>query len=191
MKLSTFLLAAIVPLTGGCGDDASHGAHDAGATPTDVAAATDTVAVTDTPAATNDSPVVAADVPATTDAPTMTSDTGAAIPRLNDCTATDYVDRSGDADDRTVVPRGSTGYTPRCMTIRAGQMVTFSMSFTTHPLSPGVPHGSSAGATTPSPIQAQRSGTSYAVAFANAGYYPFYCTLHGHVGMAGVVRVVP
>ena len=65
------------------------------------------------------------------------------------------------------------------------------MSFTAHPLIPGVPHGPTAGATSPNLIEAQRAGTTYAVPFATAGYYPFYCNVHGHVGMAGVVRVVP
>lgn len=186
MKFSTLLLASIVPLVVGCGgDDAGHGTtHDAGNAQTDVPVANDTPAVTtDTPTTT--------DTPATTDVPTAPTDTGAAVPVLAGCTASDYVDRGGDMDDRTVVPRGTTGYTPRCVTIRAGQMVTFSMDFATHPLSAGVPHGSSTGATTPSPIMTQRSGSSYVVAFPSAGFYPFYCLTHGHVGMAGVVRVIP
>lgn len=132
-----------------------------------------------------------------TDAPLSDSaaqDTGvtAPIPVLNDCTEADYVDRSGDAQtERTVVPVGSTGYDPRCLTIRAGQSVVFSMDFTAHPLSPGVPHGSSAGATTPTPITAQTTGTMHTVTFSSPGFYPFFCIRHGHVGMAGTVQVLP
>lgn len=188
------LALALLPLLVGCGDmahdatdAAAHESHDAPDVGTSDLGATDVGAAADQP--------TVADV-GTTDQDVAT-DAGAApdvatpVPLLNDCAASAYVDRTGDGDERTVVPRGTTGYTPRCLTIRAGQSVTFSMSFTTHPLNPGVPHGSSAGATTPSPIEAQRAGTTYAVAFPGAGFYPFYCNTHGHVGMAGVVRVVP
>lgn len=181
----TTLVLALLPLLAGCGDmahdatdAASHEGHDAADVGmTDVGAATDQPTAVDVGTADPDAGAAA--------------DATATVPLLNDCAASAYVDRTGDGDERTVVPRGTTGYTPRCLTVRAGQTVTFSMSFTTHPLVPGVPHGSGAGATTPTPIEAQRAGTTYAVAFAGAGFYPFYCNVHGHVGMAGVVRVVP
>lgn len=192
MKMSVILLASVLPLAAGCGsnDPGNAAALDAGPAPSDVVIAVDMPAVTaDTPTAADVSQPTA-DTPMT-DTPVATMDSGARVPVLVDCAAMDYVDRTGAMDDRMIVPRGTTGYTPRCMTIRVGQSVMFSMSFTTHPLTSGVPHGSSVGATTPSPIQAQSSGTSYTVAFPNAGYYPFYCTTHAHIGMAGVVRVIP
>lgn len=181
------VLIVVIPLLIGCGDDAAHDGHvatDAGVADvgaTDTGAAADQPLVADVPAPDQDAGNDAggpADVPV-------------AVPLLNDCAAAVYVDRTADDAERTVVPRGTTGYTPRCLVVRAGQSVTFSMSFTTHPLNPGVPHGSSAGATSPNPIEAQRAGSSYTVAFTGAGFYPFYCNVHGHVGMAGVVRVVP
>lgn len=110
---------------------------------------------------------------------------------LNDCAEAEYVDLTDATAMRTVVPMGSTGYTPRCFTIRAGQSVTFSMDFTMHPLQPGIAHGSSTGASSPNPIQAQTTGSSYMVTFANPGFFPFKCNIHQHVGMAGVVRVLP
>ena len=180
------LLLAVIPLLVGCGDDATHDGHvttDAGVAdvgPTDAGAAADQP-VADVPAPDQDA---ASDVG-------NAADVAASAPFLNDCRAADYVDRSADAAERTVVPRGTTGYTPRCLVVRAGQSVTFSMSFTAHPLIPGVPHGPTAGAASPNLIEAQRAGTTYTVPFATAGYYPFYCNVHGHVGMAGVVRVVP
>ncbi len=117
---------------------------------------------------------------------------GAADPLLNDCASADYVDRSaGDVSMRTIVAMGTTGYTPRCVRISVGQSIVFAIDFAVHPLSPGVPHGSSVGATLPNPIPASTTGSTATVAFPNAGYYPFYCLNHGHVGMAGVVRVVP
>ena len=119
------------------------------------------------------------------------SDAALAGPMLNDCAPADYVDRSDAAAERVVRPRGSTGYTPRCVLIRAGQSVTFEMNFTAHPLVPGIPHGPTAGATTPNLIPRTTTGASVVVAFPGAGNFPFYCNVHGHVGMAGVVRVAP
>ncbi|MDP3216052.1 MAG: hypothetical protein Q8S73_18230 [Deltaproteobacteria bacterium] len=184
MKRPLALLALLIPFSASCGgDDAGHD----GQTQTD--AATDLGVVVDTPAADQDA--ATADAPVTSqDTPTV--DAPLAIPMLNDCTAMDYMDLSGGADtDRVVRPRGTTGYTPRCVIIRAGQSVTFEMDFAVHPLVPGIPHGPTAGATRPNPIARQSSGTTYVAAFANAGHYPFYCGRHGHVGMAGVVRVIP
>lgn len=188
------LVLALFPLFAGCGDmahdttdAAAHEGHDAADVGTSDVGTTDVGTATDQPTAVD---VATTDQDAATDAGTV-ADAATVVPLLNDCRAADYVDRSADDAERTVVPRGTTGYTPRCLTIRTAQSVTFSMSFTTHPLIPGVPHGSSAGATTPSPIEAQRVGTTYAVTFPGAGLYPFYCNTHGHVGMAGVVRVLP
>lgn len=178
----------LIPLAAACrSDDASHGAHaTADAAPVDAATPSDTAADVALPP---DAP--AQDAPDAV-APPDVSEDAAPVPTLNDCVAADYLDaRSGAEADRVVRPRGSTGYTPRCLTIRAGQAVAFEMDFAAHPLVPGVPHGSTAGATSPNPIARQTTGATYTVTFAGAGYYPFYCSRHGHVGMAGVVRVVP
>ncbi len=194
MPARTTLALALFPLLVGCGDmahdttdAAAHEGHDAPDVGTSDVGVTDVGVVTDQPVAV-DAP--AADQDAASDAGGA-ADAPVAVPVLNDCAAAAYVDRTADAAERTIVPRGTTGYTPRCLTVRAGQSVTFAMSFTTHPLNPGVPHGSSAGATSPNPIEAQRAGDSYTVTFAGAGFYPFHCNTHGHVGMAGVVRVLP
>ncbi len=179
------ILLVVIPLIVACGsDDSTPAPSDAGAT--DVAA--DQPAATDAPS--TDAPAADAPTPDAPAADTSAAD-AAAVPLLNDCREANYIDRSGAMDDRTVVPRGTTGYTPRCFMIRAGQSVTFSMDFTVHPLVSGVPHGSSVGATTPSPIVNQSSGSSYMVTFPGAGHFPFYCRTHAHVGMAGVVMVMP
>lgn len=187
MRFRFMLLAAVIPLSSACGGDGATAANDAAVA--DAPVTIDSTAA-DVPAA----DVIEVDThmadAATADAP-ASEDAGVRVPVLNNCLATAYVDRSGEMDERTVVPRGTTGYTPRCLIVRAGQTVTFSMDFSVHPLVAGVPHGSSVGATTPSPIEAQRTGTTYAVPFMSAGFFPFYCTAHGHIGMAGVVRVVP
>lgn len=185
MSRSLFSLLVLIPLAGGCGDSTDHGSAHPDAGSTDVG--DDQPAVVDRPVSDQDA---ATDVPTVSDVPTVT-DVGAAVPMLNDCTGAMYVDRSATDAERTVRPRGSTGYTPRCVTIRAGQSVVFEMSFTAHPLVPGIPHGPTAGATSPNPIAAQSAGTTYTVLLQDAGYYPFYCRTHGHVGMAGVIRVLP
>lgn len=189
MKRPLALLSLLIPFSASCGgDDADHGGHTQTDAATDQGAVVDAPAV-DAPAADRDA--ATADVPVPSqDAPV--ADAPAAIPMLNDCTAMNYADRSAGSDtDRVVRPRGTTGYTPRCLVIRAGQSLTFEMDFAEHPLVPGIPHGPTAGATSINPIAMQSSGTTYAVTFASAGHYPFYCNRHGHVGMAGVVRVVP
>jgi plastocyanin len=184
MPRSLLLLLTLIPLAAACGDSTPTTMAPADAGPTDVGSAD--VAL-DRPAPDQDA---AADVPVVPDMPVV-ADGGASVPVLNACTEAMYEERSATDAERTVRPRGSTGYTPRCVTIRAGQSVVFEMSFTTHPLVPGVPHGSIVGATSPNPIAAQSAGTTYTVPFTDAGYFPFYCRTHGHVGMAGVVRVQP
>ena len=127
------------------------------------------------------------------------SDSGAidapmAGPPTHDCEEADFVDRTGgDGMSRTIgVGAGAFVYTPSCMTIRAGQSLTFAADFATHPLAPGVAPGHPGTSTTPTPIAAQSSGTTYTVTFPDPGDYAYHCTVHYHSsGMYGVVRVVP
>lgn len=185
--LSAPLLLAVAALTFGCGDDATHGAGH-------VAADASPDVERDAPATTDAESDASADLATTPDvspdAMAPAPDGPPVAPMLNDCVAMSYVDRSDPAAERVIRPRGTTGYTPRCVIIRAGQSVTFEMDFAAHPLVPGVPHGPTAGATTPNVIPRTVRGASVEVAFPSAGNFPFYCNTHGHVGMAGVVRVV-
>lgn len=179
------IVSALFSLVPACGadhaaTDGGHGATDADHTTTDVP---DAGVAVDAPAADQDVAI---------DAPNAVDSGSTAAPILHGCRVADYVDRSaGEDSDRIVVPRGTTGYTPLCISIRAGQSVTFSMNFTTHPLVAGIAHGPTVGATSPNPITAQTSGTTYTATFAGPGYFPFNCRIHAHVGMVGVVRVVP
>ena len=123
-------------------------------------------------------------------------------PAVNGCAAADFVDRSAASAARTVGFGGAEGsgplaYSPRCITVAAGQAVTFTGSgasaFGGHPLSPGT---ASAGSTPPNPrggspgnpIPRTTDGMSITVTFPAAGTYPYYCELH-EPGMAGVVVV--
>jgi plastocyanin len=79
-------------------------------------------------------------------------------------------------------------YQPSCLLAHLGDVVTFSGSFSSHPLTP------SSRATAASPISPTASGGSATFQFDQLGYFPYYCAQHGSdsgAGMAGVVRVVP
>ena len=84
---------------------------------------------------------------------------------------------------------GSAGntYSPRCLTVRVGDTVTWEGTFSAHPLVPST-RGSAS-----NPIARVATGTSAPVRFTRAGFYPFFCDFHGTDtggGMAGVVRVI-
>ncbi len=156
-------------------------------------------------AACGDSDPVAADaatavdssMPIDTGTPTADAgqplDEGVSLAALHDCRESDFVDLTAEpTDERMImVPRGTFMFDKPCMTIRAGQSVMFMWDFTTHPLVGGVAPGHPGAGTEPNPIVSQSSGALYDQAFAAAGDYPFYCGMHFHSGMMGVVRVVP
>jgi len=100
--------------------------------------------------------------------------------------ATDYVQ---DTTGANVVTFGASfAYTPRCIHIPTGDQVTFTGDFAIHPL-----HASTRGtAGNPIPATSTSTSASVLVAFPSAGFYPYYCAVHGAdngVGMAGVVWV--
>ena len=94
---------------------------------------------------------------------------------------------------RNVLFGGGIGnnYSPKCMRIAAGQMVTFTGSFMIHPIAPGAapsrtmdPPGS-----TGNPITMMNMGTTATVTFPAAGTYPYFCSTHESLGMFGVIQV--
>lgn len=118
----------------------------------------------------------------------------AAVPvTLNGCTAETFVDRTAPDAERVIGlggERGSGGFSfaPKCMTVAAGQEVTFVGAFSSHPLTPGVP-GNTLGGSPGNPIRLTSSGTMTSVTFPRAGVFPFVCGMHGFLGMNGVVVV--
>ncbi len=115
---------------------------------------------------------------------------------LNGCSDSTYVDRSAASAARVVTFGGAGGsgafaYAPRCITVAAGQSVTFTGDFSTHPLAPGSsPTAADAGSPgNPIPRQDTNAVPSVSVTFARAGDYPYYCAYHYAAGMTGVVRV--
>ena len=117
-------------------------------------------------------------------------------PALNGCTDAMFLDRTGGSSSRVVGFGGSNGsgvftYSPRCITIAAGQTVTFTGDFSAHPLSPGTgPMATDAGtAGTPIPRQDNNTVPMVTVNFPTVGDYPYFCVSHYAAGMVGVIHV--
>ena len=101
---------------------------------------------------------------------------------VNGCASADYVSGS------TVTFQYPT-YTPRCLTIKAGQTVTFNGDFSGHPFAPGVAASSTGTGSAGSPITETKTGNSAAFTFSAAGVFPYHCEYHSGNGMFGAVRV--
>lgn len=116
-------------------------------------------------------------------------------PTLGGCTPADFVDRSAASASRVVGfggANGSTtfGYAPRCITISAGQTVTFMGDFSLHPLSPGLSPTMMNAGSAGNPVPRMSTGSApLVVTFTAAGAYPYFCELHYAGGMLGVVNV--
>jgi plastocyanin len=78
-------------------------------------------------------------------------------------------------------------YMPKCLKVGTGATVTFSGDFSAHPLSPSALRGT----TTGNPITNVSAGTTTTFTFPTAGYYAYFCTVHGASdGAAGMVGVI-
>jgi plastocyanin len=113
-------------------------------------------------------------------------DAGAAV---HGCEAARFVDRRDNAADRSVSFGGAVGmaFSPPCITVAVGQSVRFAGMFAMHPLRPGVV--GQAGSGVGSPIPDTTAGDAVSVTFPTAGVFPYFCGVHGGMGMVGVVRV--
>lgn len=128
-----------------------------------------------------------------------TSSCGGDAGALNGCNDADFVDRTAAGDPRVVGFGGASGsalftYSPKCITVAAGQRVTFSggatSSFGVHPLGPGVLNSPAAGsAGNPIPRTTDGNLRELTVTFPSAGTFPYICEAHAPGGMVGVVRV--
>ena len=71
----------------------------------------------------------------------------------------------------------------------AGATVTFTGDFVSHPLMPSAKRGTLTG----NPILPTGNGTTTSFTFPNAGYFAYYCDVHGAsdgaLGMVGVIWV--
>lgn len=107
---------------------------------------------------------------------------------INGCeieTATNWFDSPG----QSITFSGCCSYSPPCVKINAGDSITFSGSFLSHPLNPGFTEGGPPTADPGSPIVVTSSGSQASFTFVDAGVDPFYCGNHFGAGMFGTVFV--
>jgi len=110
----------------------------------------------------------------------------------NNCNTIDFKIRGESGSERTVLFGGDLGlsYSPRCMTITAGESVEFKGAFATHPIAAGTSPSTPSEGSTSNPIATPEAGTTdMTYTFPTAGQYPYYCQHHFDAGMAGVIRV--
>jgi plastocyanin len=119
-------------------------------------------------------------------------DTSPATGGLNGCAEANFIDRTAAAADRTVsfgTGANAFSYGPKCLTVAAGQTVTFMGDLAVHPLAPGTSPSAVDAGTTGNPIPRTSTGAMVRVTFASAGTFPYFCEFHYAGGMVGVVRV--
>ena len=111
---------------------------------------------------------------------------------VHGCTVANAQDARGPAADRTVT-FANYAYTPRCLRIVAGQTVTFSGAFGSHPLVGGAVENGVPTADPSSPIPVTTSGTTQDVPLPDAGVFPYFCGIHGGppLEMEGAIFVDP
>ena len=113
----------------------------------------------------------------TPDAGTSTSTTA-----VNGCTA--YTDLTAQTATTITFPTGASPaqYSQPCIKVKVGTAITFSGSFSSHPLGPS-------GGDTPNPITAGSSGTSATFTATAVGTFGYHCGFHPTV-MLGAIEVV-
>jgi plastocyanin len=118
------------------------------------------------------------------------ADTGApdapATP-VNGCGPTQFAasDHSAASDPRAIsfaTTSTPVQFSPNCMSIKAGQTVTWNGDFTDHPLEPTTANTN--------PIMDVTSGTTTTVTFPAAGVFGYDCANHPSI-MLGAIQVVP
>jgi plastocyanin len=121
--------------------------------------------------------------------------TGGSTATLNGCDPATAMDFTGQAT-ATIAFGGSLGlaYSPACIKVKAGTMVTFNGDFSTHPLQGGVATSATdtpaAPGTTPLPTTTPMSmGTTATFTMQPAGAYGYYCAVHVSFGMQGAIFV--
>lgn len=114
---------------------------------------------------------------------------------LNNCLATDFQDRHGQAEIQIANdnPGNPFIYRPRCVTISEGTRVHFVAvpDFGMHPLYGGTVSGGQANIDPDSPIGSFTSGDVGERVLTAAGEFPFFCDFHFAASMMGSIRVIP
>lgn len=114
----------------------------------------------------------------------------ATLPDLAGCTFDAAVDGT-DGPQEVTIPDGQFAYSPACLKVKVGAVVTFTGGSGLHPLAPMTKATS---ATSGNPIPSSTEA-SIPVTFEAPGAFPYFCTNHGTdggtSGMVGAVYVVP
>jgi plastocyanin len=114
---------------------------------------------------------------------TTTGAGGGAI--TNGCTEGAATDDTSMTAVTISFPVGGLKYSPACVKVKKGTMVTFSGNFTSHPLS-----GGDGGTKDPtSPIAETTTGMSATFTMSTAGTFGFFCEIHQSLGMQGAIYV--
>jgi plastocyanin len=100
---------------------------------------------------------------------------------VNGCDPTTTAVSAGDVSISFPTTAAPAQYSPACVTVHEGSMVTWNGAFADHPLTPNDTGG---------PIVATATGTTASFTFATAGSFGFHCALHPTL-MLGAVFVVP
>jgi plastocyanin len=114
---------------------------------------------------------------------------GGGEPAINGCKPATADDYTGMAT--ATVQFVGLSYSPACIRVKKGTMVTFEGMFGSHPLEGGTVMN---GIPTPdpnSPITKTNTGMSATFTLSNEGVVPYYCTFHAASGMMGAIFVDP
>ncbi len=108
--------------------------------------------------------------------------TGTTTTVVNGCST--YTDLTAETTTTISFPTGASPaqYSTPCIKVKAGTVLTFTGSFSSHPLVPS-------GGDTPNPITAGSSGASASFTPTKAGTFGFHCSFHPTV-MLGAIDVV-
>lgn len=164
----------------GCGSESSPARADGGIDSSPVA--TDAASPVATDAV---SPAADAATPSGMDAATDVATAAPAFRSIAPC-ATEAAYASGSTVTASV---SALEYTPKCLKVKRGTVVTFTGDFGVHPtIGSTLPARTDPG----NPIVSIHTGTSHVVTYAQPGFFGYYCAEHGQddgTGMAGVVWV--
>ena len=104
---------------------------------------------------------------------------------VNGCDPATAMDMTGSTAVTITFPMGTSFvYSPACVKVKKGTMVTFSGPFASHPLAGG---NSPPTVDTTSPITETKTGTTATFNIANAGNFGFFCEFHQSLGMKGAI----
>jgi plastocyanin len=110
----------------------------------------------------------------------------------NGCTRATAADLTAQASVTVTFPVGLLfQYSQPCIAVRAGTAVTFSGPLLAHPFTGGEVVGLALVPASSGPFAGSRATGNAATFTVPAGTWPYYCALHGGVGMMGVVYAVP